>query len=95
MPWRVTADGNGLVGHAGGILLRKLVGQCGLTAALERVLTVEGTSPSSAGHDPGLDASRRDRAERLHGPPCPGHRPRAHQDRAGQGQDPQAHLGAG
>lgn len=28
----VTADGNGLVGHAGGVLLRKLADQCSLTA---------------------------------------------------------------
>ena len=31
----VTAGGSGLVGHAGGILLRKLADQCGLTAALD------------------------------------------------------------
>lgn len=30
----VTADGNGLVGHAGGILLRKLADQSGLTSSL-------------------------------------------------------------
>ena len=30
----VTAGGNGLVGHAGGVLLRKLADQCGLTAGL-------------------------------------------------------------
>jgi len=41
----VTADGNGLVGHAGGILLRKLADQCGLTAALEGALTVKGMFP--------------------------------------------------
>lgn len=49
MPWdhalEVTADGNGLVGHAGGILLRKLADQCGLTAALGAALTVKGASP--------------------------------------------------
>jgi hypothetical protein len=49
MPWdhalEVTAGGNGLVGHAGGILLRKLADQCGLTAALEGALTVKGTFP--------------------------------------------------
>jgi len=31
----VTADGKGLVGRAGGILLRKLADGCGLTAALD------------------------------------------------------------
>ncbi|MCW2936638.1 MAG: hypothetical protein JWM19_7600, partial [Actinomycetia bacterium] len=34
----VTADGNGLVGHGGGILLRKLADQSGLTAALDAAL---------------------------------------------------------
>ena len=41
----VTADGNGLVGHGGGILLRKLADQSGLTAALDAALTQRGTSP--------------------------------------------------
>jgi hypothetical protein len=41
----VTADGNGLVGHAGGILLRKLADRCGLTAALDAALTQKGTFP--------------------------------------------------
>jgi hypothetical protein len=41
----VTADGNGLVGHGGGILLRKLADQCGLTAELDAALTRKGTSP--------------------------------------------------
>jgi hypothetical protein len=41
----VTADGNGLVGHGGGILLRKLADQCGLTAGLDAALTRKGTSP--------------------------------------------------
>jgi hypothetical protein len=49
MPWdhalEVTAGGNGLVGHAGGILLRKLAGQCGLTAALDGALTLKGAAP--------------------------------------------------
>ena len=35
MPWRSLPDGNGLVGHAGGMLLRKLADQCGLTAELD------------------------------------------------------------
>ena len=41
----VTADGNGLVGHGGGILLRKLADQCGLTVALDAALTQRGASP--------------------------------------------------
>ncbi|MGH3282275.1 MAG: IS1380 family transposase [Trebonia sp.] len=41
----VTADGNGLVGHAGGILLRQLADRIGLTAALEKALTAKGTFP--------------------------------------------------
>jgi hypothetical protein len=42
---KVTADGNDLVGHGGGILLRKLADQCGLTAELDAALTQKGTSP--------------------------------------------------
>ena len=41
----VTADGNGLVGHAGGILLRRLADRCGLTAALTAALAQKGTFP--------------------------------------------------
>ena len=41
----VTAGGNGLVGHGGGILLRKLADQCGLTAALDGALTLKSASP--------------------------------------------------
>jgi Transposase DDE domain group 1 len=41
----VSADGHGLAGHAGAILLRKLAGQCGLTAALDAALTQKGTFP--------------------------------------------------
>ena len=41
----VTADGNGLVGHGGAILLRKLADRCGLTAELDAALTQYGTSP--------------------------------------------------
>jgi hypothetical protein len=41
----VTADGNGLVGHAGAVLLRQLADRLGLTAALEAALTVKGTFP--------------------------------------------------
>jgi Transposase DDE domain group 1 len=41
----VSADGHGLAGHAGAILLRKLADQCGLTAALDAALTQKGTFP--------------------------------------------------
>ena len=43
----VTADGNGLVGHAGGILLRKLADRCGLTAALGAALRRAGKFPQA------------------------------------------------
>ena len=42
---RVTDDGAGLAGHAGGVLLRKLADQCGLTSALEAALTRPGMFP--------------------------------------------------
>jgi Transposase DDE domain group 1 len=42
---KVTDDGAGLVGHGGGVLLRKLADQCGLTAALEAALARAGKSP--------------------------------------------------
>jgi hypothetical protein len=41
----VTAGGHGLVGHAGGILLRQLADRLGLTAALEEALTLKGKFP--------------------------------------------------
>ena len=41
----VTANGNGLVGHGGGMLLRKLADQSGLTGALDAALAQKGTSP--------------------------------------------------
>ena len=41
----IAADGNGLVGHAGGILLRKLADQCGLPAALDGALTLRRKKP--------------------------------------------------
>ena len=47
-PWdhglRVTAEGEGLVGHAGAVLLRKLADQAGLTAALGSALARAGGS---------------------------------------------------
>src|ERR1022692_221118 len=48
-PWdhglRVTAEADGLVGHAGAVLLRKLADQAGLTAALGPALARAGKSP--------------------------------------------------
>jgi hypothetical protein len=42
---KVTGDGEGLVGHAGAILLRKAADQAGLTAGLGAALRKAGTSP--------------------------------------------------
>jgi hypothetical protein len=42
---KVTADGAGLVGHAGAVLLRKAADQAGLTAQLSAALRKAGTSP--------------------------------------------------
>jgi len=42
---KVTADGAGLVGHAGAILLRKACDQAGLTAQLSAALRKAGNSP--------------------------------------------------
>jgi hypothetical protein len=42
---KVTAEGTGLVGHAGAILLRKAADQTGLTAQLSAALRRKGTSP--------------------------------------------------
>jgi hypothetical protein len=42
---KVTADGKGLVGHAGAILLRKTADQAGLTGLLSGALTQKHTSP--------------------------------------------------
>src|SRR5580700_7851295 len=42
---KVTADGQGLVGHAGAVLLRKAADQLGLTAGLSAALLKKGTSP--------------------------------------------------
>lgn len=41
----VTGEGQGLVGHAGAVLLRKLADQAGLTAALGRALARKGKFP--------------------------------------------------
>jgi hypothetical protein len=42
---KVTGDGEGLVGHAGAVLLRKLADRAGLTAALGAALASAGKSP--------------------------------------------------
>ena len=42
---KVTADGKGLVGHAGAVLLRKAADQLGLTAGLSTALLRKGTAP--------------------------------------------------
>ena len=43
---KVTADGTGLVGHAGAVLLRKAADQAGLTAWLGGALRKKRTSPA-------------------------------------------------
>jgi hypothetical protein len=43
---KVTADGTGLIGHAGAVLLRKAAGQAGLVAGLSGALRKKGTSPA-------------------------------------------------
>jgi Transposase DDE domain group 1 len=42
---KVTADGTGLIGHAGAVLLRKAADQAGLTAGLSAALRRKGASP--------------------------------------------------
>ena len=42
---KVTADGKGLVGHAGAVLLRKAADQAGLTGLLSPALRKAGASP--------------------------------------------------
>jgi hypothetical protein len=50
-PWDknllVTSDGEGLIGHAGAVLLRELADRCGLTAALGAALRRAGKFPQS------------------------------------------------
>ena len=41
----VAADADGLIGHAGAVLLRKLADQCGLTPALSAALGRKGKFP--------------------------------------------------
>jgi hypothetical protein len=43
---KVSAEGAGLVGHAGAVLLRKAADQAGLTAVLSAALQKKGTSPA-------------------------------------------------
>ena len=43
---KVTADGKGLVGHAGAVLLRKAADQAGLTGQLSATVRKAGTSPA-------------------------------------------------
>jgi hypothetical protein len=49
MPWDhglgVTSDGEGLVGHSGGIILREMADRSGLTSALKDALEREGRFP--------------------------------------------------
>ena len=49
MPWdrglAVTADGDGLAGHAGGVILREMADRSGLTSALKDALAREGRFP--------------------------------------------------
>lgn len=42
---KITADGKGLIGNAGAILLRKAADQLGLTAQLSEAMLVKGSSP--------------------------------------------------
>ncbi len=42
---KITADGRGLIGHAGAVLLRKAADQAGLTAQLSGAMRVKGSSP--------------------------------------------------
>jgi hypothetical protein len=44
-PCTATGEGQGLIGHAGAVLLRKLADQAGLTAALGSALTRRGKLP--------------------------------------------------
>jgi len=69
---KVTDDGAGLAGHSGGVLLRKLADQCGLTAALEAALTRAGDVPAvqpgrGRGVDGGSDRAGGHQHERYRG----------------------------
>jgi len=58
---KVTADGKGLAGHAGAVLLRKAAGQAGLTGLLSGALKEKHASPLPAGES---RSSRRPRRSR-------------------------------
>jgi hypothetical protein len=68
---KATADGTGLVGHAGAVLLRKAADQAGLTAWLGGALRKAGQSPvfdrDRAGVDGGGDRAGRGEYERYRG----------------------------
>ena len=63
----VTGEGQGLVGHAGAVLLRKLADQAGLTAALGSALTRAGKFPLV---DRGVTGWSRWRPRSRWGPPA-------------------------
>lgn len=50
----VTADGKGLVGHAGAVLLRKCADRTGLTGALSAVLAALAVRGKTPGWDRGV-----------------------------------------
>ena len=50
-PVRGPGTGEGLIGHAGAVLLRKLADQCGLRAALRRGAGPEGEVPADRPRD--------------------------------------------
>ena len=59
---KVTADGTGLVGHAGAVLLRKLADQAGLTGRAGRGAGADREVPAGRpGCRAGLDGGRRSR----------------------------------
>ena len=64
---RVTADGTGIVSHAGVALLRALADNIGLTAGLSEALAAPHPAPGAvgppgSGHDAGDRATHRTRA---------------------------------
>jgi hypothetical protein len=67
----VAPDAEGLIGHAGAVLLRKLADQCGLTSALGAALGRKGKSPLIEGDHPGAAGAgaRSGHTGRHHHPP--------------------------
>lgn len=62
----VAAEADGLTGHTGAVLLRKLADQCGLTAALGSALARAGKFPlidRGAALAPQIDRANRSRSE--------------------------------